>query len=100
MAVKAKWIMVQNGKGVCSNCNRQDGIDPLAKYCRYCGAEISLDKPIEPPTEKQMAFIRDIEEFIPEKFHGLTKEDASDYISRNKALFELETMDSWQTSYM
>ena len=34
-----RWILVdKNGTGVCSECNRQDRIDLLAKYCRYCGA--------------------------------------------------------------
>lgn len=34
------WTLEQNGHGVCSKCHRQDTIDPLAKYCRYCGAKI------------------------------------------------------------
>ena len=33
-----KFELVQDGKGVCSNCHRLDSIDKLAKYCRYCGA--------------------------------------------------------------
>ena len=34
-----RWILVDNnGTGVCSECNRQDHIDPLATHCRYCGA--------------------------------------------------------------
>lgn len=34
-----RWILVdKNGTGVCSECNRQDHIDPLATHCRYCGA--------------------------------------------------------------
>lgn len=36
----AKFELVSNGKGVCSNCYRLDSIDELAKYCRYCGAKI------------------------------------------------------------
>ena len=46
-AVKAKpvthahWRLKDNkGNGICSNCNRQDKIDPLAGYCRYCGAQM------------------------------------------------------------
>ena len=35
-----KFELVQNGKGVCSNCHRLDSIDKLAKYCRYCGARL------------------------------------------------------------
>jgi hypothetical protein len=33
-------ILQQNGNGVCSNCKRQDGIDDLASFCRYCGAKM------------------------------------------------------------
>ena len=36
----AKFELVNNGKGVCSNCHRLDSIDELAKYCRYCGAKL------------------------------------------------------------
>lgn len=36
----AKFELVNNEKGVCSNCHRLDSIDELAKYCRYCGAKI------------------------------------------------------------
>ena len=38
--VHAKWILIQNGLGVCSACNRSDHIDSLAAYCRYCGARM------------------------------------------------------------
>ena len=38
--VHARWILIQNGSGVCSACNRNDHIDPLAAYCRYCGAKM------------------------------------------------------------
>ena len=37
---EAHWVAVQNGVGVCSNCNRQDRIDNLATHCRYCGSRI------------------------------------------------------------
>lgn len=37
------WILKEDGHGVCSNCHRQDYVDPLAKYCRYCGAKIVDD---------------------------------------------------------
>ena len=33
------WMMARDGYGICSNCNRGDHIDPLAKFCRYCGAK-------------------------------------------------------------
>ena len=35
------------------------------------------------PTEKQINFIKIIESYISEKFIGTTKQEASDYISRN-----------------
>jgi hypothetical protein len=38
--VHARWILIQNGSGVCSACNRNDHIDSLAAYCRYCGAKM------------------------------------------------------------
>lgn len=41
--VYAKFELVNNGKGVCSNCHRLDSIDKLAKYCRYCGAFIKWE---------------------------------------------------------
>lgn len=41
--VHGKWVLVSNGHGVCSNCNRADGIDPLATHCRYCGAKMDLE---------------------------------------------------------
>ena len=39
--VKAALLSFDPVKGtaICSNCNRQDHIDPLATHCRYCGAE-------------------------------------------------------------
>lgn len=38
---KGRWILKdQNGNGVCSHCNRQDAIDPLATHCRYCGCKM------------------------------------------------------------
>ena len=38
--IHGRWILIQNGSGVCSVCNRSDHIDKLAKYCRYCGARM------------------------------------------------------------
>ena len=40
----AKFELIDNGKGVCSNCHRLDFIDNLAKYCRYCGARMDSDE--------------------------------------------------------
>ena len=39
--VHGRWILKDDhGSGVCSNCHRQDKIDPLAGFCRYCGARM------------------------------------------------------------
>ena len=40
----AKFELIDNGKGVCSNCHRLDSIDDIAKYCRYCGARMDGDE--------------------------------------------------------
>lgn len=37
---EGEWILQQNGKGVCSKCNRQDNMDELSCFCRYCGASM------------------------------------------------------------
>ena len=44
MPKEAHWVAVENGHGICSNCNRQDRIDNLATHCRYCGARIKGDR--------------------------------------------------------
>lgn len=47
------------------------------------------------PTEKQLQFIADIEEFVDERFKGTTKEEATEYISRNIERYKLLTMDNY-----
>lgn len=47
------------------------------------------------PTQKQLAFIADIQEFVGKQFTGVTKEDARAYISQNIEMYELLSMDSW-----
>ena len=42
--IHAKFELVNNGKGVCSNCHRLDFIDNIAKYCRYCGARMDSNE--------------------------------------------------------
>jgi hypothetical protein len=42
--VHARWILIQNGTGICSACNRNDHIDSLAAYCRYCGAKMDGER--------------------------------------------------------
>ena len=37
---KSEMQMLHKGKGVCRKCHRQDGMDPLAHFCRYCGAPL------------------------------------------------------------
>ena len=39
--MRSQWILISSGKGVCSNCNRLDRMDPLAGFCRYCGAPMT-----------------------------------------------------------
>ena len=48
---RGEWQMVSNGSGVCSECHRQDKIDPLAKFCRYCGAPMT-DEAVEMVMER------------------------------------------------
>ena len=50
-AWRGEWQMVSNGSGVCSECHRQDKIDPLAKFCRYCGAPLT-DKAVDMVMER------------------------------------------------
>lgn len=45
--IHARWILIQNGSGVCSACNRNDHIDSLAAYCRYCGAKMDGERRAE-----------------------------------------------------
>lgn len=42
--VHAKWVLVGDGVGCCSNCHRLDSIDNLATHCRYCGAKLDGDQ--------------------------------------------------------
>ena len=53
-AWRGEWQMVSNGSGVCSECHRQDKIDPLAKFCRYCGAPMT-DEAVEMVMERMEA---------------------------------------------
>ena len=47
------------------------------------------------PTQKQLDFIADIQEFVGKSFTGTTKEDATKYISENIEMFRLLSMDNW-----
>ena len=47
------------------------------------------------PTQKQLAFIADIQEFVCKQFTGVTEEDARAYISQNIEMYKLLSMDSW-----
>lgn len=38
-----KRILCDHGKGVCPNCHRLDSVDPLARYCRYCGTKLKSE---------------------------------------------------------
>lgn len=46
-------------------------------------------------TQKQLAFISDIQEFVDKPFTGTTKEEATLYISENIEMYKLLTMDNW-----
>lgn len=46
-------------------------------------------------TIKQLEFIKDIEEFVDEKFTGKTKKEASDYIGRNIEIYKLNSASNW-----
>ena len=48
---RGEWQMVSNGSGVCSEGHRQDKIDPLAKFCRYCGVPMT-DEAVEMVMER------------------------------------------------
>lgn len=43
---KTPWTLVdeKKGTGVCGSCHRQDHMDPLARYCRYCGAWLEKEE--------------------------------------------------------
>ena len=56
---RGKWQMVSNGSGVCSECHRQDKIDPLAKFCRYCGAPMT-DEAVQMVMERMEALHGDL----------------------------------------
>lgn len=51
------------------------------------------------PTEKQLSFIHNIEEFVDERFTGRTKREASEYIDRNIEMFKLLSSDEWSLKY-
>jgi hypothetical protein len=51
---------------------------------------------VELATEKQLAYIADIEEVVDEKFTGRTKKEASDYIDRNALIYNLYFNDSYE----
>lgn len=38
------WVSVHDRYGICSNCHRGDHIDPLAGFCRFCGADMRKKK--------------------------------------------------------
>ena len=46
------------------------------------------------PTDKQLKFIHYIEEFSPLLFTGNTKQEASDYIDKNKGYIPLDELEN------
>lgn len=49
----------------------------------------------EPPTQNQLDYIESMQEFVSEKFEGKTKQEASEYIDRNKEEFDLVSIPNW-----
>lgn len=39
--MRGEWVLTSGASGVCSRCHRQDHIDPIAHFCRYCGAPMT-----------------------------------------------------------
>ena len=50
------------------------------------------------PTEKQLDFISDIEEFSDENFKGTSKIEATAYIKKNIETYKLRSMNSHSIS--
>ena len=47
------------------------------------------------PTERQLAFIEDIQECVNKPFTGTTKQDASKYISENIEIYKMLNISTW-----
>lgn len=47
------------------------------------------------PTERQLRFIREIEDVLGITFDGATKKEASEWIDKHISAFELETLDDF-----
>lgn len=47
------------------------------------------------PTKAQIDFIKEIEEFINEKFTGETKKEAAEYIQCNIETYKLQSQSRW-----
>lgn len=59
--------------------------EPPVTYCEPNKSEETMK-----PTEKQINFIRDIQEWTGEQFTGTTKKEASKFISENIEQYKLE----------
>lgn len=57
--------------------------------------KINVTSYSEPPTQNQLDYIESIQEFVSEKFEGKTRQEAADYIDRNKDEFELLSIPNW-----
>lgn len=47
------------------------------------------------PTKTQLDYIRDIEEYVEEPFSGTTKNEASEYIERNRDDYRILSAGDW-----
>ena len=50
---------------------------------------------INMPTERQIKYIKAIQEFVGEEFTGTTKNEASNYIDRNIEEYKLLSSNKW-----
>lgn len=52
------------------------------------------------PTEKQLAFIEEMQEFGCPEFKGKTKKDASEYINKHIEYYKLQQLTDWNLQYL
>jgi hypothetical protein len=50
------------------------------------------------PTERQIKYIKAIQEFVGEEFTGTTKNEASNYIDRNIEEYKLLSSNKWNVT--
>lgn len=92
---KERWTKAYDGIDrhvKCTGCFKTYDWASQAQYynfCPNCGADMRGEKGMK-PTEKQMNFIEDIQEWTGKQFKGTTKEEASKFIEENIEEYRLE----------